>query len=48
MNPQNSTGHRAYLDEVSTDLESNLLAGLEFINWDKYINKKAGGNQQLR
>jgi len=35
MSPENK--HRAYIAEVDSHLEDTLKAGLEFIQWDKYI-----------
>ncbi len=39
MASQNDAPHRIYLDEIKTDIKSVLLAGLEFIDWGKYVNK---------
>ena len=38
MNNNNAEYH-AYINEVSNDLKSTLQAGLEYIRWDKYIDK---------
>ena len=38
MKTEDNTKHRAYINEIGDDLESTLQAGLEFIEWHKYIN----------
>jgi uncharacterized protein (DUF362 family) len=35
------TKYRAYIDEVGEDLKVTLQKGLEFIGWDKYIDKSS-------
>ena len=41
MRNQDSTKYRAYIGEVGDDLEDALQKGLEFINWDRYVNKSS-------
>ena len=39
MGTQDNNRYRAYVDEVGDDLKSTLMAGLKFINWDRYIDR---------
>ncbi len=43
MNVQGGTKtkYRAYIAEIGVDPKSTLQAGLEFIQWDRYINKNS-------
>ena len=41
MSSHSNTKYRAYLDELRGDLKVTLQKGLEFINWDKYIDKNS-------
>ena len=41
MNSHSNTQYRAYIDEIRDNLKVTLQKGLEFINWDKYIDKKS-------
>ena len=41
MNSHSNTKYRAYLDELRGDLKVTLQKGLEFINWDKYVDKNS-------
>lgn len=36
-----SKRYRVYVDEIRGELKSTILAGLEFIEWDKYVNNKS-------
>lgn len=36
-----SSKYRAYINEIGNDLKTTLQEGLEFIEWDKYINKSS-------
>jgi uncharacterized protein (DUF362 family) len=41
MQTQDNGKFRAYIDEVGTDLKATLQRGLEFIDWDKQLNKSS-------
>jgi len=41
VNSHSNTKYRAYIDEIRGNLKVTLQKGLEFINWDKYIDKKS-------
>jgi uncharacterized protein (DUF362 family) len=41
VNSHSNTKYRAYLDELRGDLKVTLQKGLEFINWDKYVDKNS-------
>ena len=41
MNSHSNTKYRAYIDEIRDNLKVTLQKGLEFINWDKCIDKKS-------
>lgn len=41
MNSHSNTKYQAYIDEIRGNLKVTLQKGLEFINWDKYIDKKS-------
>jgi len=41
MNSHSNTKYHAYIDEIRDNLKVTLQKGLEFINWDKYIDKKS-------
>ena len=41
MNSHSNTKYRAYIDEISENSKVTLQKGLEFINWDKYIDKNS-------
>ncbi len=41
MNVLHGDKYRAYIDEIDEDLRSTIKKGLDFINWDTYIDKKS-------
>ena len=41
MGIQDNRKYRAYIDEAGDDLKVTLQRGLEFINWDKQVNKNS-------
>jgi len=41
VNSHSNTKYHAYIDEIRDNLKVTLQKGLEFINWDKYIDKKS-------
>ena len=41
MNYKSNAKYQAYIDEAGNNLKSKLQAGLEFIHWDKYINRNS-------
>jgi len=41
VNSHSNTQYRAYIDEIRDTLKVTLQKGLEFINWDKYIDKNS-------
>ena len=41
MNSHSDTKYHAYIDEIKDNLKVTLQKGLEFINWEKYIDKNS-------
>ncbi|MCK4722583.1 MAG: DUF362 domain-containing protein, partial [Dehalococcoidia bacterium] len=41
MNLKSKTQYRAYIDEVGNNLKATLEQGLQFINWDDYVDKNS-------
>ena len=41
MNPGGETKYRAYIADTGDDLKATLQRGLQFIEWDQYVDKKS-------
>jgi len=41
MNPGGKTKYRAYIGDTGNDLKATLERGLQYINWDTYINSNS-------
>jgi len=41
MSPKAKTKYRAYVDEIDNNLKATLERGLQFIDWDKHVDKNS-------
>lgn len=41
MEVKTDAAHRAYFTKINNDYRSALMAGLEFVKWDSYVNRKS-------